>query len=117
METPTELWNSLTSYTQAGFHEINAIQGLLIAIIAALMLHRWAGVFAIAVGATLTHLFVDVLLPVLSDGAPFRLPNLVEVAYWRYALTLYLGYIVVISVFYILKRGLLGAERQIVPDA
>jgi hypothetical protein len=117
METPTELWNSLTAYTQAGFHEINAIQGLLIAIIAALMLHRWAGVFAIAVGATVTHLFVDMLLPVLADNAPFRLPNMVEGAYWRYALTLYLGYIVVISIFYIIKRSLIGAERHIVPDA
>jgi len=117
METPTEFWNSLTSYTQAGFHEINAIQGLLIAILAALMLHRWAGVFVAAAGAMVTHLFVDMLLPVLADGAPFRLPNLVEAPYWRYALTLYLGYVVVISVFYVIKRALLGAERQIVPDA
>ena len=117
MDTPTDLWNSLTSYAQNGFHEINAIQGLLIAVVAALMLYRWAGVFTIAVGATLTHLFVDMMLPVLANNAPFRLPNVVDGAYWRYALTLYVGYLIVISVFYVIKRGLLGAERHIAPEA
>lgn len=113
METPSEFWNNLSNYAQAGFHEINAIQGLFIAVIAALMLYRWSGVFAIAVGAMVTHLLVDMLLPVLANGAPFRLPNVMDGAYWRYALTLYLGYVIAISIFYVIKRAVFGAGRQI----
>ncbi len=112
METPQELWNSLTAYAQTGFHEINALQGLLIAIVAAIFLHRWSNVFAVAVGATVVHLVFDVMLPVLANSAPFRLPELVNADYWRYALTLYVGYLIVITVFYIIKRVVLRGGHQ-----
>ena len=113
MDTPQELWNSLTAYAQTGFHEINALQGLLIAIIAAIFLHRWAGVFAVAVGATIVHLVLDVMLPVLANNAAFRLPEIIDGNYWRYALTLYVGYLIVISVFYIIKRVVLRGSHQV----
>ncbi|MEQ1754412.1 MAG: hypothetical protein ABL973_09795 [Micropepsaceae bacterium] len=113
METPQELWNTITSYAQAGFHEINAFQGLFIAVIAAIILHRWLGVFAVALGAAVVHLVLDVMLPVMANGAQFLLPNILDGAYWRYALTLYVGYVIVISVFYLIKRVFVNTEHQV----
>lgn len=101
------LWNDIQAYAETGFYRINAVQGLLIAIGAAYFLHRWTAVFAMAVGAVLVHVILDVMIPVLANNAAFQLPPLVEGDYWRYLLTLYVGYVLVISVFYVIKRMLL----------
>jgi len=112
MDSLQTLWNDLNAYLQTGFHQINALQGLLIAMGAAYFLHRWASVFAIAIGAVVVHVIVDVMLPVLANSAPFQLPPLVDGNYWRYLLALYIGYLLVISVFYIVKRVVLNREHQ-----
>ena len=104
METLNQFWSDLNVYMQAGFTHVNALQGLLIAIAAAYILRRWVSVFTVAAGATIVHVIVDVMLPVLANSAPFRLPPLVDAEYWRYLLTLYVGYVLVITVFYIVKR-------------
>ena len=96
-----------TYYGEAGFYRINALQGLLIAIGAAYFLHKWSSVFAMAVGAVLVHVILDVMIPVLENSAEFKLPPLVEGEYWRYLLTLYVGYLIVITVFYVIKRMVL----------
>ena len=105
-------WNDFVTYLQAGFAHVNVVQGLLIAIIAAFMMYSWSSVFAVAVGATVIHVLVDALLPVLSNGGEFRLPPLVEGDYWRYLLALYIGYVAVISVFYVVKRVLVSAQHS-----
>lgn len=107
MESLNQFWADLQVYMEAGFTHINALQGLLIAMVAAYLLHRWASVFAIAIGATVVHVIFDVMLPVLANSAPFKLPPLIEADYWRYVLTLYVGYVIVITVFYVVKRVVL----------
>ena len=105
-------WNDFNDYLQTGFAHVNVVQGLLIAIIAAFLLYRWSGVFLAAVGAVVVHVLVDALLPVLNNnGGEFRLPNVVDNEFWRYALALYLGYVVAITVFYVIKRVLLSAQH------
>jgi hypothetical protein len=110
MDTFQALWADIMSYMQTGFTQINAVQGLLIAIVAAYFLHRWGNVFAVAVGATVVHIIFDVMLPVLANGAQFRLPPLMDGSYWNYVLALYVGYLLVITVFYIVKRVILNRE-------
>lgn len=113
MDTLQSLWNDVANYMQTGFYRINALQGLLIAIGAAYFLHKWTSVFVMAVGAVLVHVILDVMIPVLGTAAAFRLPPLVESEYWRYLLTLYVGYLLVITVFYVIKRVLLqGGARH-----
>jgi MFS superfamily sulfate permease-like transporter len=112
METLQTFLNDTNVYLQAGFAHVNAVQGLLIAIIAAFLMYRWSSVFVVAVGATVVHMVADVMLPVLANSAPFRLPPLVDGEYWRYVLALYVGYLAVITVFYIVKRVLVGVEHQ-----
>lgn len=106
-------WNDFNAYLSTGFAQVNVVQGLLIAIIAAFMLYRWSGVFAVAIGAVVVHVLVDALLPVLNSSGEFRLPPVVDGEYWKYLLALYLGYIVVISVFFLVKRVLLGAQHSV----
>lgn len=113
METLQNLWNDVTNYMQTGFYRINALQGLLIAMGAAYFLQKWNKVFVMAIGAVLVHVIMDVMIPVLANAAAFRLPPLVESEYWRYLLTLYVGYLLVITVFYVIKRTLLqGGARH-----
>src|SRR6185503_15255783 len=109
MET---FWNDFTAYLDTGFAQVNVVQGLLIAIVAAFMMYSWGSVFAVAIGATVIHVLVDALLPVLNNSGEFRLPPLVEGDYWRYLLALYIGYVAVISVFYIVKRVLVSAQHS-----
>ncbi len=106
-----EFLDTSNAYMQAGFYKINAVQGLLIAIVGAYLLPQWSRVFVIAGGATIVHLILDVMLPVLANNAAFRLPPLVEADYWRYALTLYVGYLLVITVFYVIKRTMLSSSH------
>jgi hypothetical protein len=112
METLQTLLNDANVYLQSGFAHINAVQGLIIAIVAAFLMHSWGRIIAFALGATVVHLVADVMLPVLANGAAFRLPPLVDSGYWRYVLALIVGYLVVITVFYVVKRVLLRADHQ-----
>lgn len=105
-------WNDFIAYLDTGFAHVNVVQGLLIAIIAAFMMYRWSSVLVVAVGATVVHVLVDALLPVLNNSGAFRLPPVVEGDYWRYLLALYLGYILAISIFYMVKRVLISAQHQ-----
>lgn len=112
METLNELFNTTFAYMETGFYRINAVQGLLIAIVAAYLMPVWGRVFVFALGAAIAHLVLDVMLPVLANGAAFRLPALMEADYWRYALTLYVGYLLVITVFFVIKRMLVGTHHH-----
>ncbi len=112
MDTMNQLASDTLVYMQNGFARVNALQGLLIAIGAAFVLQRWAGVFVVALAATFIHIIVDIMLPVLASSAAFKLPQLVDADYWQYVLTLYVGYLVVITAFYAVKRVLLGYHYQ-----
>ncbi len=103
-------WNDIRTYFEAGFQEINAVQGLLIALVAAYFLASFGGVFVVALSATVVHIVVDALLPVLANNAQFQLPPLMEGDYWRYVVTLYAGYLIAITVFYVIKRVLMRSQ-------
>jgi len=108
MET---LWNDFVAYTQAGFAQVNVVQGLIIAVIAAFMTARWSNVFVVSIGAVVIHILIDALLPAFNSTGAFRLPPVVEGDYWRYLLALYLGYVVAITIFYVVKRVFMSAQH------
>jgi hypothetical protein len=103
-----EIIDFLRTGFRDGFAHVNAVLGLIIALIAAYMLSSWKRLWAVALGATLVHLVAEVMLPVLDNREPFHLPpNLVDISYWRDAIALYLGYLIVIAVFFIIKTRVL----------
>jgi hypothetical protein len=91
-----------------GFAHINAALGLIIAVVAAFMLGSWRNIWQIALGATIFHLVAEIMIPVLANQSRFSLPpDLLETSYWKTAFALYLGYLLVIAVFFFLKKNLL----------
>lgn len=103
MEWIEQLFSAVNDYMHAGFYKVNAVQGLLIAMVAAYLLSKWSRIFVVALGATLVHVILDVMIPVLGRNAAFRLPPLVDIEYWRYLLALYIGFLIIIPVFYLIK--------------
>ena len=101
-----EALNHIVSFFQMGFYGVNVSQGLIIAAIGAYIMEDWRRVLVVALACVFAHLAVDVMLPVFRGGA-FRLPPLVEVDFWQNFLRLYAGYLIVVNVFYFVKR-LLG---------
>ena len=92
---------------QGGFDGVNQVTGLLIAIIAALLMTAWSRLWATALGAALVHVAIGVLRPVL-DGGAFVLPNLLTLGFWMSVLALFLGYAIVIAVFFLNKSLVTG---------
>ena len=92
---------------QGGFDGVNQVTGLLIAIIAALLMTAWGRLWATALGAALVHVAIGVLRPVL-DGGAFVLPNLLTLGFWMSVLALFLGYAIVIAVFFLIKSLVTG---------
>lgn len=91
-----------------GFAHVNAALGLLVALFAAWQLAQWGRLWAVALGATIFHLAAEVMLPVVAHDKPFHLPpDLLTVHYWKTALALYLGYLLVIGIFFGIKQALL----------
>ena len=99
---------------QGGFDGVNQVMGLLIAVIAALLMTAWSRLWATALGAALVHVAIGVIRPVL-DGGVFVLPDLLSLGFWMMLLALFLGYAIVIGVFFLIKSlvtGGLGGRKH-----
>lgn len=92
------------NFAREGFSEVNAVQGLVVAVIAALMLSQWARLFFIAAGAVIAHVALDVLSPVFAEVGPLRLPEVLEPYFWRYLALLFVGYLIAIGILFAIKR-------------
>lgn len=97
----------LFGLAQGGFDGVNQVMGLLIAVIAALLMSAWSRLWATALGAALVHVAIGVIRPVL-DGAAFVLPDLLSLTFWMGLLALFLGYAIVIAVFFLIKSLVTG---------
>jgi hypothetical protein len=95
-----EYVNQAIDALKEGFGQINHPQGLIIALIAALLMPSWRQWLIFALLATAVHLAVNYLPSVLQDGS---LPNFMEQPFWTTALGYFLGYVIIIAVFFFLK--------------
>lgn len=102
-----DLLDQFIEFLRTGFNEVNQVQGLLIALAATVFLGSWKQWLPISVLAVAVHIAVDVFAPVLQGNAEFRLPDIMSEPFWSQAGFLFAGYLVVIGVFYFLKRLLL----------
>lgn len=102
-----DIVNDVLAFFQAGFDRVNGVQGLIIALVAALLLPGWRRLPAFTLGATVVHVLVDVLTPVIARGAPLLLPDILELPFWRYVAVLLAGYLVVIAVLMLIRKVLL----------
>lgn len=103
-----EILNFFDKGITDGFANVNGALGIIIAMVAAYMLHSWKRLWALALGATVIHLVAEVMIPVLANQGRFALPpDLLHKSYWTTAAALYLGYFLVIAVFFFLKKNVL----------
>lgn len=105
------LLSGLFSLTQTGFDGVNQVMGLLIAVVAALLMPAWSRLWATALGAAFVHHLINALRPML-DGGAFALPPVLTLGFWMMTLALFLGYAVVIAVFFLVKSLLTGGHRH-----
>jgi hypothetical protein len=102
-----DILNDILVFFQSGFDRVNAVQGLIIALVAALIMPGWRRLPMFTVGATVVHVLVDALAPVITRGAPLLLPDVLELPFWRYVASLLAGYLVVLALLTLVRRLLL----------
>ena len=102
-----ELVDQAIAHLRDGFGTINNPKGLLIALAATLFMGSWKQWLPISVFAVIIHIAIEQLAPVLAGGGgDVRLPELMSEAFWTQALVLFLGYLVIIGVFFLVKSML-----------
>ena len=105
------LLQGLFALADGGFDGVNQVMGLIIAAVFGLFLiGSWRGLWQRGSGAVLVHTLVEVLRPML-DGGAFALPPLTDLSFWMTRFALFLGYAIVIAVFFFIKT-LLGGGRH-----
>ena len=95
-----EYVNQAVDALKDGFGQINHPQGLIIALIAALLMPSWRQWLVMALLATAVHIGVNELPGILRGQG---LPNFMEQAFWTTVIAYFLGYLIIIGVFFFLK--------------
>lgn len=103
-----EYVDQTVAWLRDGFANINNPKGLLIALAAVIFMGSWKQWLPIAAVATIVHVIIEVLSPVLSGGGgDVRLPpDLMQESFWTRALVLFLGYLIITGVFFLIKSML-----------
>jgi hypothetical protein len=113
MDDFSSMLNQVVDFLKGGFADVNSqILGIIIALVAAYIMSGWRRWIFVAFGAAVAHLVIrDLLLPIIQ-GQKFQLPpNLMEQSYWigdGGALNLFVGYLIVVGIFFFIKKHLLG---------
>ena len=102
MDSIIGFFQQLWELAQAGFSGVNQVTGILIALVAVLTMHNWRDLWRTAAGAAVIHVIVGAVLPMLNGGQ-FELPNVVSLTFWMTLLALFLGYAIVIALFFFVK--------------
>ena len=100
--------NEVLAFLRDGFTHVNAVLGIIIALFAAFQMVNWQKLWEVALAATLVHVIALVLIPVIDHNAPLHLPPLVSLWFWRDTATVYVGYVILIAVFFFVRSQLLS---------
>ena len=87
-----------------GFTQINDPKGLLIALAATLFMRSWGQWIPAAVISTLLYVLIAHFAPILAGNRELALPPLTEGGFWVGTGILFVGFLLVIAVFFFVKR-------------
>jgi hypothetical protein len=107
MDTIIHATNAVLDLFRSGFNQVNAVLGLIIALVASFQLLAWKKLWEMALAALAFHIVALMLAPAIDHGAAIRLPALMEPSTWRNWLAIYVGYVILITLFYFLRTRLL----------
>jgi len=103
MDTVQDVLNNTLAWAQQGFDNVNSIQGLIIALIAAILMPRYKRILVFAIGATLVHEAINIGRRVLAD-APNPLPDYLDPDVLKLVAVRFIGYLIAISLIYLVRR-------------
>ena len=78
MDMILHFFNPVLDLFRTGFNQVNALLGLIIALIASFQLSAWKKLWELALAALAFHIVALVLAPAIDHGAPIRLPALLD---------------------------------------
>lgn len=87
-----------------GFTQINDPKGLLIALAATLFMRSWGQWIPAAVVSTLLYVLIEHFAPILAGRGELALPPLTDGNFWVRVGVLLVGFLLVIAVFFFVKR-------------
>jgi len=106
MDNPQSYLGQAFDFIHQSFLTVDGQVGLLIiALIAAFMMKSWKQLWPLALLAVIVDVVVMAVWPLLNHGS-FRLPDFFTRSFWTGLLALYIGFVIVIAVFYFLKTML-----------
>lgn len=94
---------------RAGFTQINDPKGLLIALAATLFVRSWGQWIPAAIISVLIYIAIEHFAPVLAGQGELALPPLMETGFWTRTGILLAGFLLVIGVFFFVKRIVMSA--------
>lgn len=114
MEQVGQAWGQIGPYVdwiyalaRSGFYEINDVRGILIAATGAYLMTGLRRLPVIVMWCIVADLLIRVLGPVIVNKRSLELPAIVELGFWQSLLALALGYLLVVTVLYVVKTVLL----------
>jgi hypothetical protein len=112
MDNPQSLLGQAFDFIHRSFLTVDTQVGLLIiALIAAFIMKSWKQIWWLSLLAVIVYTVVDVVWPLMNNGT-FRLPDFFQWAFWQIELMRYIGFIIVITVFYVLKTLLVKTAAK-----
>lgn len=99
--------NPVLNYLQHGFNEVNAIQGLAIALIIVILMKSWKQWLSLSFSAAVLHAVLDAIVPIVKNPNAAHMPPIMTPSYWQYLAALFVGYLIIIAVFFSVKKALL----------
>lgn len=107
MDVITSYTTQALDFLSSGFNDVNqSAQGLLIALAATIFMQNWKQLIGMALLAVVLTLALEVLLPVLANGARFMLPNIFDAEFLQVQLARFVGYLVIIAIFFAIKSAI-----------
>lgn len=92
-----------------GFTQINDPKGLIVALAATLFLRSWTQWIPVSIIAVVIHVAIEHFAPMLAGQSELALPPLMEAPFWNRVGVLLVGYLIVIGIFFFVKRIVMTA--------
>ena len=95
--------NEALAWARMGFDTVNSIQGLVIALIAAVLMSWYNRILVYSLGATVVHELVNVGRNFYA-GAANPLPDYLDLDVLKLVAIRFIGYLIAISLIYLVRR-------------
>lgn len=106
MEVVQSFLDQGLAFLTTGYNQVNGPVGLLIAMLAVVIMRSWSQLLPLTLGATVVFALVEAVRPIVLEGGALKLPPLTDPAYWTFIAALYVGLLVIIAMFFAVKKVL-----------